>query len=301
MGVRTWALPNWDAANEGYARGGPIMDPYAGYHEVTPTSGRQVATGSGGGGLFDALGGVISSTAPIVGPILGAMFSARGQRETNRAQIQLAREQMAFQERMSNTAYQRAAADLEKAGLNRILALGKPATSPGGAMAQLKNPDAALAQAGIAAATSAVQLKRLSAEAKLIDANVDRVKAETDNLRFTGQEILPSQANWEKARIASEQALSQLRAGQTNLAAATMERTGLESQQIRMLLSLYKTHPELFVSKQLPWGSILTAVGMAGGGAVAAGKLLKVLGPKIPNAKSWIMRLFGRDPFKLTM
>lgn len=51
-----------------------------------------------------------------------------------------AREQMQFQERLSSTQMQRAAEDLERAGLNRILALGQPAAAPSGAMAQSVAP-----------------------------------------------------------------------------------------------------------------------------------------------------------------
>ena len=55
----------------------------------------------------------------------------------------LAREQIRFQERMASTQYQRAAKDLEAAGLNRVLALGSPAAAPAGATAtyqQAKTP-----------------------------------------------------------------------------------------------------------------------------------------------------------------
>jgi hypothetical protein len=78
---------------------------------------------------------VAGAAAGLAGPAL-QLF---GSRANNRRNINLAREQMRFQERMSNTAFTRAAQDLENAGLNRILALGKPASTPPGALARTEN------------------------------------------------------------------------------------------------------------------------------------------------------------------
>ncbi len=108
------------------------------------------------GGLIRGVGSWLSSNAM---PLIGGLFSAKGARDRNRVQRQMAREQMAFQERMSSTAFQRSAKDLKAAGLNRILALGKPASSPGGAMAPIMDELTP-------AVSSALQAKRLSEDVK---------------------------------------------------------------------------------------------------------------------------------------
>lgn len=58
----------------------------------------------------------------------------------NKANEKAAQKQMDFQREMSNTAHQREAADLQAAGLNRILSLGSGASTPGGASANYVAP-----------------------------------------------------------------------------------------------------------------------------------------------------------------
>jgi hypothetical protein len=95
--------------------------------------------GSVAGG--SAVGGAIPGLAAFGGNLAGGYLSYKGQKDANQKNLQIAREQMAFQERMSNTAYQRAMDDMEAAGLNPILAYQQGgASTPAGASAVMQNP-----------------------------------------------------------------------------------------------------------------------------------------------------------------
>lgn len=133
--------------------------------------------------------------------ILGGLMGRSGQRDANRMNMQLAREQMAFQERMSSTAYQRAAADLEAAGLNRILALGKPASTPPGQTAVMQNEQAPLAQGVAKAAHSAIAIRKAGAEVKLLEANAAKAITETN---LTATRALIAKHGEEVASVAAD-------------------------------------------------------------------------------------------------
>lgn len=154
--------------------------------------------------MLPLLGGLISGGASL----LGGLFSSNTSRDNTNANIAMQNQtnQMSvaenqknrdFQQQMSNTAYQRASADMTEAGLNPMMMFGSgsAASSPSGGTPSLgtaksENTSAlgGMGDAVAKAVSSAVQYKtmdKMSDEMANLEAENYRIRAATENIHAT--------------------------------------------------------------------------------------------------------------------
>lgn len=116
--------------------------------------------------------------------LLGGMLTQEGQEDTNVANAEQAARQMDFQERMSNTSYQRAVADMSAAGLNPMLAYSQGgAGTPGGAMATMQNALGAGVASAQSGARVAPDIEHIRSQAANLDADTENKAAQGDLYR----------------------------------------------------------------------------------------------------------------------
>lgn len=228
----------------------------------------------------------------LLGDIIGAFAGYKGQKEANKMNYRIAQEQMAFQERMSNTAYQRAAADLEKAGLNRILSLGSPASSPGGATATMQSEGGEALKGALAMA----DLKMRKQEAKNAK--------ETENVLREQTQLLQAQSSSAMAQLYRENMYNQWLDGEltgthkNGLNAQKLWNSTLDYQrnQADAMLGAAQTGKNVAamrgsaIGKGLQWtGMGLSDLGPAVIGATGAGAATALLRRKMNNQFSSIL------------
>lgn len=215
--------------------------------------------------MFDGgLSGIMSLGSSLLGYF--------GQKETNEDQIDLAQDQMAFQERMSGTAYQRAVKDMQAAGLNPMLAYQHGgATTPGGAMPVIGNKMAA----GVNSALAATQALNVKADTEKKFAEAENIKADTDvkkaQVPLTTQQVLTSQSSASQMQAQTDQIKQEMLSFQ--------DRWSKVQAETRNIMTNY-----LYKGKEYDEGKIQAEVDRMKADAMRLRNSAKLLGLEVPRA-----------------
>jgi len=125
-----------------------------------------------------------SANTGLVGDLIGAGTSILTNYQNVEAQKGENAKNRAWQQNMSNTAYQRAVADMKLAGLNPMVMYGSGgsgASTPAGSstMAMRQNPFAGLGDAMRKSASTALETKRLDKDLAVADETIKSIQAQT--------------------------------------------------------------------------------------------------------------------------